>query len=570
MERSSIIHYADNRFCFPLARDRFLIRLRAKRGDLRRAVLHTQDKYLPLQIKDTRAVREMQLAARDAVSDYFETEISMHLVCLRYWFELEGTDGTCVFYSNYQFTDQPVTDIERMFDCPQTLREEEMLEAPDWAAGKVVYQIFPASFAPTGPVPKGWSRARIDHRVDPGGTLQGILQHLDHIHQLGADVLYLTPVFHAGTPHRYDTIDYYAVDPKVGTEEDLRELVRQAHSLGMRVILDGVFNHTSQKFFAFADIAEKGPDSPYWNWYYIEGYPLQMAWGKKPNFKTFSYFGGMPKLNLRNPETAAYIIGVAKHWIQTCDIDGWRLDVSDEVGHRFWRHFREAIREVKPDALLIGEEWHYGGDFLTGDQWDTVMNYDFYRSVLDLIGSERISITDFFHSLGFLRGNLHPKVYAMLWNLNGSHDTPRLLREMGGDRAKVRLAAALQLLLPGMPMVYYGDEVAMDGGDHGDCRRGMQWDEAKQDREMLAWYRKLIALRHRHPCLTCGKTVLFRTDDATRTAVWTRCLQGDSTTLLFHAGPGEASFPDLAGQTDLLTDAPFSGTLGPWGTAVLA
>ncbi len=569
MERSAIIHYADNRFCFPLARDRFLIRLRAKRGDLRRAILHIQDKYLPLQIQDTRAVREMSLAARDAVSDYFEAEIAMHLVCLRYWFELEGTDGSHIYYSNYQFSETPITDIERMFDCPQTLREEEMLEAPDWAAGKVVYQIFPASFAPTGPVPKGWSRARIDHRVDPGGTLQGILQHLDHIRQLGIDVLYLTPVFHAGTPHRYDTIEYYAVDPKLGTEEDLKELVRQAHSTGMRVILDGVFNHTSQKFFAFADIAEKGERSAYWNWYYIEGFPLQMAWGKKPNFKTFSYFGGMPKLNLRNPETAEYIIGVAKHWIQTCDIDGWRLDVSDEVGHRFWRRFREAIREVKSDALLIGEEWHYGGDFLTGDQWDTVMNYDFYRSVLDLIGSERISITDFFHSLGFLRGNLHPQVYAMLWNLNGSHDTPRLLREMGGDKAKMRLAAALQLLLPGMPMVYYGDEVAMDGGDHGDCRRGMQWDEAKQDREMLAWYQKLIAIRHQHPCLVRGKTVLFRTDDDNRTAIWTRCLQGDAVTLLFHAGPGEAPFPDYAGQTDLIADAPFSGTLGPWGTAVL-
>ena len=569
MEYAAIVHFADNRYCFALEPDRFLIRIRVKKGDMRRVILHTQDKYLPLKRLDTRAAVPMVLAARDRVSDYYEAEIELHMVCLRYWFELEGADGTRAYYGNYQFTREPPTDIERMFDCPQNLREEERLIVPAWAADKVVYQIFSASFAPTGPVdPKRWY-GPLDHRVNPGGTLRGIIDHLEHIHELGADVLYMTPVFKAHTPHRYDTEDYFAVDPSLGTKEELRELTDRAHALGMRVLLDGVFNHTSQKFFAFADILEKRERSEYLDWYFIEGFPLRMAWGQKPNFKTFSYYGGMPKLNLRNPATEAYFIDVGLYWIRACGIDGWRLDVADEVGHRFWRRFREAIKAEKPDALIVGEEWHFGGDFLEGDQWDSLMNYPFRNSVLDLVVRGTATVTAFFEDLGFLRGNLHPAAYHLLWNLIGSHDTARFLREAGGDRAKLRMAAALQLLLPGMPMLYYGDEFAMDGGDDGDCRRGMVWDEARQDREMFAWVKSLAALRHAHPCLTRGQVVSFTADDDSGAAALTRRLDGETLTLLLHCGDGQAAFPAYTGREELISAAPFPGTLGPWEAAVI-
>lgn len=569
MEYSAICHFADSRYCFALGKDRFLFRIRTKRGDAARVVLHHQDKYLPLEWVDTRQAVPMRLAARDRVSDYFEAEVTFHVVCLRYYFELQGVGGETVYYANYDFYTDPVADIERMFDCPQNLREEEMFVAPDWAGNQVVYQIFPASFSPTGPVDETRWYKPVDHRVDPGGTIRGIIRRLDHIRELGADVLYMTPVFQARTVHRYDTVDYYAVDPALGTTADLRELVEKAHAMGIRVILDAVFNHTSQGFFAFADILEKGEKSEYLDWYYIDGFPLRMAFGEKPNFKTFSYYGGMPKLNLKNPAVEAYFIDVGRYWIRECDIDGWRLDVADEVGHRFWRRFREAIKAEKPEALIVGEEWHYGGDFLLGDEWDSVMNYHFYNSVLDLVARETVPVSAFFESLGFLRGNLHPRVYALLWNLTGSHDTPRFLREAGGDRAKLRMAAALQLLLPGMPMIYYGDEYAMDGGANGDSRRGMVWDEARQDRSMFDWYKRLISVRHAHPCLTSGEITAFATDDAAGTAAITVCLDGDELTVLFHCGSGEAGFPEYAGRRDLLRDMPFTGVLGDWETAVL-
>lgn len=570
MEHSAICHFADARFCFALEKDRFLFRIRVKKGDVRRVILHCQDKYLPLRVHDTRRAVVMSLAARDSVSDYYEAVIELHVVCLRYFFELEGTDAETVYYGNYEFSAKPFTDIERMFDCPQNLREEERFTVPAWARNKVVYQVFPASFAPEGAADeRRWYKSPIDHREDLGGTLRGIIDRMDHIKELGADVLYMTPVFKSMTVHKYDTVDYYRVDPSLGTKEDLKELVDKAHSMGLRVILDGVFNHSSQEFFAFADIKERGERSEYLDWYFIEGFPLKMAWGTKPNFKTFSYYGGMPKLNLRNPAVEEYFINVGLYWIRECGIDGWRLDVADEVGHRFWRRFREAIKAEKPDALIVGEEWHYGGDFLQGDEWDTVMNYHFYNSVTDLIAGEGMTVSGFFESLGFLRGNLHTRVYELLWNLIGSHDTKRFIRAVGGNKAKMRMAAALQLLLPGMPMIYYGDEYAMDGGEGGDCRRGMVWDKKRQDLTMFDWYKRLIAIRHDHPCLTEGKITSFSTDDASGTAAITTHLDGEELTVLLHCGDGEVRYDGYEGRPDLVTGAGFTGILGPWDTAVL-
>ncbi len=569
MEYSAICHYAEKRYCFALEKDTFLIRIRVKKGDIKRIVLHCQDKYLPLKIKDTRASVEMTLAATDHVCDYFEAVIQFHMVCLRYYFEIEGTDGGRVFYGNYEFRKEQPSDIEQMFDCPQNLREEEMLVVPEWAKNKVVYQIFPARFATDQPVAKDlWYQTPL-RREDLKGNLRGIIDRLDHLQELGVDVLYMTPVFQSDSVHKYNTDDYYKIDPSFGTKEDLKELVEKAHGRGMRVILDAVFNHSSKQFFAFADIAEKEERSAYLDWYFVEGFPLRAKMGEIPNFKTFSYFGGMPKLNLKNPQVEEYFIQVGKYWIRECGIDGWRLDVADEIGHRFWKRFRDAVKEEKPDALIVGEEWHYGGDFLEGDEWDSVMNYHFYNAVMDLVAREEISASQFMDSLGFLRGNLHPSTCQVLWNLIDSHDTERFFYSTGRNRAKHRLAAAVQLLLPGMPMIYYGDEYAMDG-DREDCRRGMVWDEEHQDREMFAWYKKLIAIRHAYPCLTEGKVTACHTDDVAGTIALTSVLEQDEVTVLFHCKEGAADLPEYAGRQDLLTEAAFDGKLGPWGTAVLS
>ncbi len=263
---------------------------------------------------DTRQEQEMILACSDNYIDYYESFVTMDVVCLRYFFEIEDTAGNKIFYGNHSFYDSCITDIEKMYDCPQNLREEELFALPLWAENKVLYQIFPSRFATEKQVSDEiWYQAPIDHSADLKGSIRGIIDHLDYLKKLGVDILYMTPIFSANSSHKYNIDDYYKIDPSFGDKEDLKELVDRAHKLGMYVILDGVFNHTGVDFFAFRDIMENKEQSAYLDWYYIEDFPLIMEWGKKPNYKTFSYAGMMPKLNLQNKETADFVINVASY-----------------------------------------------------------------------------------------------------------------------------------------------------------------------------------------------------------------------------------------------------------------
>lgn len=570
MEFSAIYHDMNKKYCYALEKGRFMFRLKVKKDDMQKVVLHYQDKYIRLERQDTRRIVEMKKAASDRWCDYYEAEIRMDVICLRYYFELVDRAGMVCYYGNQEFFSAPIEEIDYMFDCPQNLREEEMFVIPDWARNKVVYQIFPSRFASSTFVEENkWYQAPIGAREDLRGDLKGIIEHLDYLSELGVEVLYLTPVFTSDSTHKYNTIDYYKVDPEFGTQEDLKLLVERAHDRGMRVILDGVFNHTSPKFFAFADLMEKQEKSAYKDWYYPDSFPLKWKWGEKPNFKSFAYFGGMPKLNLLNPETQEYFIQVGRYWIEKCKIDGWRLDVGDEISHKFWREFRKAIKEVNPEAFIVGEVWHCAEDFLDGEEWDSVMNYTFHFSVVDFVAKESISASQFWENLGYLRGNVHTKVFPVLWNLIDSHDTARFLYKCGQNKRKLKLAAALQLLLPGMPMIYYGDELGMTGGPDPDCRRGMLWDEKYQDQDVYQWYRRLIEVRKGYACITEGIMSAFMTNDEKGLLTITKEFGEKKLVICFHAKDGEAELAEYAGMKEILHGGTFSGIIGAYEALVL-
>ena len=570
MEYSAIFHDMDKRFCYAIDKDLFVIRVQVKKDDMKEVILHYEDKYIPMESKDTRMTLPMKKVATSQFHDYYEAQIQMHLICLRYFFEFTDMQGEKVYYGNYEFDKECITNRDRMFDCPQNLREEEMFEVPQWAANKVVYQIFPSRFAATQPVDKElWYKAPITPMDDLHGNLRGIIEHLDYIKDLGIDVVYLTPIFKSNSCHKYDTIDYYQVDPSFGTTEDLKELVQKSHERGMKVVLDAVYNHTGREFFAFQDILEKGEKSKYLDWYFIDELPPRGEWGEIPNFKCFGYYGGMPKLNLKNPEVEKYITDVACYWIKECDIDGWRLDVGDEISHFFWKNFRKAIKAVKKDMLIIGEIWHYAGDFLEGDEWDTVMNYPFYLNLIDLLADEKINVSQFVQNLGYLKGRLNKKCYPLMWNLIDSHDTARFLHLCHDNKKKQHLAAAFQLLLPGMPMVYYGDEYAMPGANDPDCRRGMYWDEEYQDKEMYNWYKKLMQIRKAHACIVEGEMIETITNDDDDTIVMIRKNGEETIAMLFNRGSSVKEFNEYAEKYNLLTDSAFDGKVDGLDAAVI-
>ena len=570
MEYSAIFHDMDKRFCYAIEKDLFVIRVQVKKDDMKEIILHYEDKYIPMEREDTRKTIVMKKVATSQFHDYYEAQVRMHLICLRYFFEFTDMQGERVYYGNYEFDKEYITNRDRMFDCPQNLREEEMFEVPDWAANKVVYQIFPSRFAASQPVDKKlWYKAPITPMDDLHGDFRGIIDHLDHIQDLGIDVIYMTPSFKSNSCHKYDTIGYYEIDPSFGTKEELKELVQKAHDRGMKVVMDAVFNHTGKEFFAFKDILEKGEKSKYLDWYYIDELPLKGKWGEIPNFLCFGYYGGMPKLNLKNPEVEKYITDIACYWIRECDIDGWRLDVGDEISHFFWKRFRRAIKAVKKDMLIIGEIWHYAGDFLEGDEWDTVMNYPFYLNLIDLLADEKISVSQFVQNLGYLKGRLHKKCYPLMWNLIDSHDTARFLHLCKDNKKKQHLAAAFQLLLPGMPMIYYGDEYGMPGANDPDCRRGMYWDEEYQDKEMFEWYKRLLQVRKAHTCIVEGELAEAITRDEDETIVLIRKNGEETIALIFNCSNHTKEFKEYAQKQDLLTEKVFDGKVEALDAAVI-
>ncbi|CDC37958.1 alpha-amylase [Butyrivibrio sp. CAG:318] len=569
MEYSAILHDMDKRFCYAIDKGLFVIRIQVKKDDIKEIILHYMDKYISIEMKDTRKTVPMKKIASSQFHDYYEAQIRMDMICLRYFFEFTDMQGEKAYYGNYEFSKECITNIDRMFDCPQNLREEEMFEVPEWAANKVVYQIFPSRYAASQPVDKElWYKAPITFTDNLHGDIRGIIDHLDYIRDLGIDVIYLTPIFKSDSCHKYDTIDYYQIDPSFGTAEDLRELVQKAHQYGIKVVLDAVFNHTGRDFFAFKDILENKEKSKYLDWYFIDKFPLDNESGQAPNFKCFGYYSGMPKLNLKNPEVEKYVTDVACYWLKECDIDGWRMDVGDEISHYFWKHFRRAVKAVKKDALIIGEIWHYAGDFLEGDEWDTVMNYPFYLNLIDLLADEKIGVSRFIQNLGYMKGRLNKKCYPLMWNLIDSHDTARFLH-LCNNKQKQHLAAAFQLLMPGMPMIYYGDELAMPGANDPDCRRGMYWDEEYRDNGMLEWYKRLIQVRRTHACIVEGELAETITRDEDGTIVLIRKNTEETVALIFNCSNDTKEFNEYAGQYNLLGESVFDGKVEGYDAAVL-
>ena len=575
MEKAAILHYMDGNYCFMNEKGEYVFRLRTKAGDAKKVVFHGRDKYVHMLKQSDKKKTTMQKIATDGVVDYYETALSLDMVCFRYFFELVDSNDQSIYYGNYTFFDKKPKEISQMFDCPLKSKEEDRFLVPKWAKGKVVYQIFPDRFSGGEEVNERlWYDAPVKNwRAMYGGKLRGIINKLQYIKDLGVDIIYMTPIFLSGSNHKYDTTDYFMIDPGFGTKEDLKELVDKAHKMGMYVILDGVFNHTGLNFFAFQDLKEKGENSQYKDWYYPKSFPLVSEFGKKPNYLCFGYYGGMPKLNTSNQEVREYIYKVVTYWMKECGIDGWRLDVGDEISHGFWKWFRKKVKAFKEDALIVGENWFYAPAYLQGDEWDSLMNYHFRDAILGFIADGTLSATEFAGKMGYMKGTIHSETYDVLWNLIDCHDTPRFMHLVKKNKKKQLLAAGIQMLSHGCPMLYYGDEVGMTGGNDPDCRRGMLWKEEKQDKAILEYYKKLLALRKSEPCIINGEQSILFTDDEKGLVIEERKLfekkKVRSVIIIYHNGKETVELKDYVGKTNLLTGNNFDGKVRAYEIVVI-
>jgi neopullulanase len=437
---------------------------------------------------------------------------------------------------------------------------------PDWVKHAVFYQVFPDRFARSGQVPhqddvrlKPWG-APPEEQGFQGGDLYGVVNHLDYLDDLGVTALYLNPIFASAANHRYHTYDYYEVDPLLGGEEALRELLDAAHARDIRVVLDGVFNHASRGFWPFHHVLENGADSPYIDWFETHDWPLRPYHADKPhNYAAWMGLPALPELNTDHPEVRQYLFDVARHWIDF-GIDGWRLDVPAEIDDpSFWRTFRDVVKTANPNAYLVGEIWHEAPEWLRGDRFDALMNYPLVGPVLSFFGAGSLRDYSKAHlpfapldAEGFA-GEVADVLTLYDWevtcaqlNLLDSHDMARAQWIMGENTLALRQAVLFLMTMPGAPCIYYGDEVGLSAGGDPHCREAFPTDESDWDTDLLSFYQDATTLRHRHEVLRTGRVEWLHAER--RTVAFRRVLGEQEAVVVFNAGSREAPI-DLAPDT---------------------
>lgn len=386
---------------------------------------------------------------------------------------------------------------------------------PNWLDRAVFYQIFPERFAngdpgndPPGALPWGSAGPTRDNFF--GGDLLGVIDHLDHILDVGANALYLTPIFQADTNHRYDTVDYKRVDPYLGDLDTFRRLVREAHDRGIRVVLDAVFNHCGAGHPAFRDVVERGARSPYVNWFYVEDLPVRAE--PEPNYATCGGAVYLPKWNVHNPQVRDHLFEVTRRWTEE-GIDGWRLDVPYLMNQNFWRRFRQLVKGIDENLYIVAEIWGEATEWVRGDIADGAMNYPLRDLILGFVADGTLTARDFADGVSALARALPGSATPAMLNLLGSHDTERLFTRCGRDVTRLRQALALLVTSPGIPMIYYGDEVGLTGEIDPGCRACMPWDRDSWNTEIMDITRTALRLRARHPVLASGADTILHADE---------------------------------------------------------
>lgn len=509
MNKHALFHKSDSLYSFALTPDTVELRLRAAKGDLRSVELIYAKKH---EFCMRQGVIAMNYAASDKLYDYFTVRLKLKDKRLAYIFRIYGNDGQKCYFSedgateSYDFSNAFYNFFQLAY-----INENDVLQRVDWLSQAVVYQIFTDRFfrgdsdgeeSDDSYINMQW-RQKPTPKSFAGGNLWGVTQKLDYLCELGVNTLYLTPIFTSRSNHKYDISDYFTVDKHFGGNPAFKKLMSECKKKGVRVILDAVFNHCSEDLKEFRDVRENGRQSPYRDWFVINGDKPT----KRPlNYEVFSVCDYMPKWNTANTEVQEYLCRVGEYWIKEYGIDGWRLDVSDEVSHEFWRKFRRRIKALGKDVVLIGENWHDSRSYLRGDQFDGIMNYAFTKAMLDYFAYGTLDAQGLCDKLNELMMRNITQVNFMMLNLIDSHDTHRFYTQCGCNAGKLLNALAVELFMPGASMIYYGTEVLTEGGYDPDNRRCFDWSNDgafAQKVKQLVKYKKLRALAEGDVAFAC-------------------------------------------------------------------
>lgn len=554
MDIAAIYHRPDSEMAYLREEDKFEIRLKVKHADIAQVELLYGDPYGQKVNEKDEGVWEhesvlMKRAFVTKTHDYFSADVKTPTNRLQYAFIITDNAGEKVLYDDRKLVSYTKEALKELtcFRMPY-LHQIDRIDPPEWVKETVWYQIFPERFAngdqtndPKGTLPWGSTDPTPENFF--GGDLQGIIDHLDYLQELGVNGLYLCPIFTAHSNHKYDTIDYFTIDPAFGDKKTFKQLVDKAHARGMKIMLDAVFNHLGDFSMQWQDVITHGKDSRFASWFHIKEFPV--SYTKTANdeiatdltYEVFANTPHMPKLNTASREVQNYLHEIASYWIKQFDIDAWRLDVANEVDHHFWRHFYSLTHFLKKDFYVVGEVWHNAQSWVNQHEFDAAMNYPFTETLLDGLVFQKISLTEMASRLNEqLMWYRLPTDQVMLNSLD-THDTARLLTQCQGEIELAKLALTALFLQIGSPCIYYGTEVGLDGGNDPLCRKCMPWEKEEQDQTMLTFMQKLIALRKKyHRLFSYGSYTFEAIDDAHKTFCLKRTLADKTLRAYFNLG----------------------------------
>ena len=526
MNKHAVYHIPDVPYAYGKDIDTLTVRLKVAKDDIKVCKVYYKDRYDETNPFNE---KEMNITADTDLFSFYQTDINLFRNRYKYFFELVDNDGNMYIYDERGIrvgnaNEWGITPFQFAY-----ITKADLYEESKWLQESVAYQIFVERFA-NGDHSNDtedtmeWGDDNLTFKSQFGGDLQGIIDKLDYLKDLGIDLVYLTPIFKSNTIHKYNVSDYYEIDPQFGDLKKAKQLVDECHKRNIRIVFDAVFNHSGTDFFAFKDLLQNQENSKYKDWYFIDEFPVTM------DKLCYYCFGdnhrNMPKLNTNNEEVKKYLLKVSEYWIKEIGIDGWRLDVCDEVDHVFWREFKKKVKEANKDAVIIGEIMHEANSFLKGDQMDSIMNYPFKLAMVDFFGRNSISAEEFNSVLAINRSMYMDSITRQMWNLIGSHDTRRFLTECSEDIDRMKLAIAFQFTYVGVPYIYYGDEIGLTGEEDPFSRKCMVWEEDKQNRELFTFYQKMISLRKENKVLVYGDyNILYCKDNV---LLYERSYEGES------------------------------------------
>ena len=504
MNKLALLHRIDSEYAYPLDEKRLVLRLRVSKEDEFKVI---EVFFNPaMRFIKERQVKEMKVKYVDNYFKYYEVTLFNNFPSFSYIFHIVTLDNEEYFLSDeglsrsYDYSLSQVSAFRYAFINP-----DDVIKVNPKFEGRIFYQIFVDSFFKSESlnkdfVTRDWNSTDLEafkdgkyHPIFLGGDLKGVTSKLNYLKELGIGAIYLTPIFKANTNHRYDTLDYFEIDPRLGDISDLKELVKQAHELDILVCLDLVFNHTSFFHPFFQDVLKNGKKSKYFDFYMIEGDEIKLE--KPVNYYTFSESFMMPKLNGNNKEVQAYCIEVAKHYLKEADVDGYRLDVSNELPHSFWIEFKKELKKEKEDIFLIGECWYNAYSFLNSLEWDSSMNYASLFAAKEYFVNHTLSTKEFAYKLNNILVRYKENTNKMLLNLLDSHDISRFYEYLKPNKDLYLLSELFLISYIGLPMIYYGDEIFMEGGNDPFNRKGMEWDSSEFNSIEFSLLKKIFALR---------------------------------------------------------------------------